>query len=293
LLIGANGQVGWELQRTLAPIGDLVCASLDGRCGSAVDLADARSLSKLVQEAAPDAVVNAAAYTAVDKAESEPELAHRVNADAPGMIGALLRDRGVPVIHYSTDFVFSGGADRPYTETDQAGPLNVYGETKLAGEVALMKSGADAIIFRTSWVYGIRGHNFLLTMMRLLREKDELKVVDDQVGAPTWSRMLAEVTSQVLYRIFTGDLDLAECKGLYHLSGGGQTSWFGFARAIQNAIGEQCDLRPIGSDEYRSPAVRPAYSVLDNTKLLETFGIALPDWEASLRLCLEELSEPP
>jgi dTDP-4-dehydrorhamnose reductase len=156
-----------------------------------------------------------------------------------------------------------------------------------------MSSGANAVIFRTSWVYGIRGHNFLLTMMRLLREKDELKVVDDQVGAPTWSRMLAEVTSQVLYRIFTGDLDLAECKGLYHLSGGGQTSWFGFARAIQNAIGEQCDLRPIGSDEYRSPAVRPAYSVLDNTKLLETFGIALPDWEASLRLCLEELSEPP
>jgi dTDP-4-dehydrorhamnose reductase len=293
LLIGANGQVGWELQRSLAPIGDVVCASLDGCCGPVVDLADARSLSKLVQEMPPDAVVNAAAYTAVDKAESEPELAHRVNADAPGMIGALLRDRGVPIIHYSTDFVFPGSADRPYMETDRPGPLNVYGETKLAGEVALMSSGANAVIFRTSWVYGIRGHNFLLTMMRLLREKDELKVVDDQVGAPTWSRMLAEVTSQVLYRIFVGDIDLARHKGLYHLTGGGQTSWFGFARAIQNAIGEPCDLRPIGSDEYRSPAVRPAYSVLDNTKLLETFGIALPDWEASLRLCLEELTGSP
>jgi dTDP-4-dehydrorhamnose reductase len=290
LLIGANGQVGWELQRTLAPLGDLVCASLDGCCGPAVDLADPRSLSRLVQEAAPNAVVNAAAYTAVDKAESEPELAHKVNAEAPGMIGALLSERGVPIIHYSTDFVFAGDADRPYREEDTPGPLNVYGETKLAGEVALLQSGANAVVFRTSWVYGIRGHNFLLTMMRLLREKDELKVVDDQVGAPTWSRMVAEVTSQVLYRMLAGDLDPARCKGLYHLAGAGQTSWFGFARAIQAARGEACDLRPIGSKEYRSPAVRPAYSVLDNTKLLETFGIALPDWEASLRLCVDELT---
>jgi dTDP-4-dehydrorhamnose reductase len=246
-----------------------------------------------VQESAPDAVVNAAAYTAVDRAESEPELAHKINADAPGMIGALLRDRGVPIVHYSTDFVFSGQAERPYTEADRPGPLNVYGETKLSGEVSLMKSGANAIIFRTSWVYGARGHNFLLTMLRLLREKDELKVVDDQIGAPTWSRMLAEVTSQVLYRVLAGDLDAGSCNGLYHLTGAGQTSWFGFARAIQSAIGASCDLRPIGSDEYRSPAVRPAYSVLDNTKLWETFGISLPDWEASLHLCLGELTQPP
>jgi dTDP-4-dehydrorhamnose reductase len=290
LLIGADGQVGWELQRSLAPLGEVVCASLDGARGPAVDLADPRSLSRVVQQTAPDAVVNAAAYTAVDRAEGEPELAHKINADAPGMIGALLRDRGVPIVHYSTDFVFAGDADRPYVETDRPGPLNVYGETKLAGEVSLMKSGAHAIIFRTSWVYGARGHNFLVTMRRLLREKDELKVVDDQVGAPTWSRMLAEVTALVLYRVLAGDLDLAHCKGLYHLTGAGQTSWFGFARAIQTAIGARCDLRPIGSAEYRSPAVRPAYSVLDNTKLRETFGIALPDWETSLRLCLEELS---
>jgi dTDP-4-dehydrorhamnose reductase len=293
LLIGADGQVGWELQRSLAPLGEVVCASLDGARGPAVDLADPRSLSRVVQQTTPDVVVNAAAYTAVDKAESEPELAHKVNADAPGMIGALLRDRGVPIVHYSTDFVFAGDAERPYAETDEAGPLNVYGETKLAGEVSLMKSGANAIIFRTSWVYGARGHNFLLTMRRLLREKDELKVVDDQVGAPTWSRMLAEVTAQVLYRVLAGDLDPASCKGLYHLTAAGQTSWFGFARAIQAAIGAPCDLQPIGSAEYRSPAVRPAYSVLDNAKLRETFGIALPDWEDSLRLCLEELSGSP
>jgi len=288
LLIGANGQVGWELQRTLSPLGDLVCASIDGCCGPKVDLADPRSVSKLVQDAGPDAVVNAAAYTAVDKAEAEPELAHKINADAPGMIGALLYERGIPIIHYSTDFVFAGDGDRPYREEDRAGPLNVYGETKLAGEVTLMKSGANAVIFRTSWVYGLRGQNFLLTMMRLLQEKDELKVVDDQVGAPTWSRMLAEVTSQVLYRMLSGEVDCERCKGLYHLTGAGQTSWFGFARAIQTVIGAQCDLRPIGSDEYRSPAVRPAYSVLDNSKLWEAFGIALPDWEASLRLCIEE-----
>ena len=292
LLIGANGQVGWELQRTLSPLGRLVCASIDGGCGPVVDLADSKSLSQLVQEVAPDAVINAAAYTAVDKAESEPELAHRINADAPGMLGALLNDRGIPILHYSTDFVFSGEARRPYRETDQAGPLNVYGETKLAGEVSLMKSGANAFIFRTSWVYGLRGQNFLLTMMRLLREQDELRVVDDQIGTPTWSRLLAEVSAQVLYRLLAGEVDGEAARGLYHRTGGGQTSWYGFARAIRTAIGGRCDLHPIGSEEYRSPAVRPAYSVLDNTKLWETFGIALPDWEASLRLCLDERLPP-
>jgi dTDP-4-dehydrorhamnose reductase len=289
LLIGANGQVGWELRRTLAPLGDLVSASLEGEYGPSVDLADPRSLSRLVQEAEPDAVVNAAAYTAVDKAESEPELARKINAEAPGMIGALLRDRGVPIVHYSTDFVFSGEHTRPYRETDEPGPLNVYGETKLEGELALMDSGADAIVFRTSWVYGVRGRNFLLSMLRLFREKDELKVVNDQIGVPTWSRMLAEVTSQVLYRVLTGDLDLEQVKGLYHVTGRGQTNWFDFAGAILEASGSSCNLVPIPSSKYRSPARRPAYSVLDNTKLWERFGIALPQWEVSLRQCLEDL----
>lgn len=168
LLIGADGQVGWELRRTLGTLGDVIAASLDGAYGPRVDLSDPRSLSRLVQEAVPDAVVNAAAYTAVDKAESESELAQRINAEAPGMLGGLLRDRGVPVVHYSTDFVFSGKSKRPYREDDEPGPVSVYGETKLGGEQSLMATGANAIILRTSWVYGVRGNNFLL-----------------QVGAPT------------------------------------------------------------------------------------------------------------
>jgi dTDP-4-dehydrorhamnose reductase len=289
LLIGASGQVGWELQRTLAPLGNVIAASLEGDHGPQVDLADPRSLSQLVQEAEPDAVVNAAAYTAVDKAETDCELAQRINAEAPGMLGGLLRDRGVPIVHYSTDFVFAGDADRPYREEDPPGPINVYGETKLGGEHALMNAGASAIILRTSWVYGVHGHNFLLSMLRLFREKEELKVVDDQIGAPTWSRMLAEVTAQVLSRVLHDDLDVEKVKGIYHVTGAGKTSWYGFARAILEASGIQCNLLPIPSSEYRSPARRPAWSVLDNTKLRETFGLSLPDWKLSLRQCLEDL----
>jgi dTDP-4-dehydrorhamnose reductase len=289
LLLGANGQVGWELQRTLAPVGEVIAASLEGEAGPRVDLADPHSLSVLLQETGPDAVVNAAAYTAVDRAEHECELAQRINAEAPGMLGALLKERGVPIIHYSTDFVFAGDADRPYREDDRPGPLSVYGETKLGGEHALMASGANAVIFRTSWVYGVRGSNFLLTMLRLFREKDELRVVDDQVGGPTWSRMLAEITAQVLHRILRGEIDPVRIRGLYHVTGGGETSWYGFARAILELSGLTCNLLPIPSSGYRSPARRPLYSVLDNTKLWETFGLALPPWEASLRQCLEDL----
>jgi dTDP-4-dehydrorhamnose reductase len=283
LLLGANGQVGWELQRALAPVGGVIPASLEGDGGPQVDLADPRSLSLLLQETVPDAVVNAAAYTAVDRAENECELAQRINAEAPGMLGALLKDRGVPIVHYSTDFVFPGDAEAPYREEDRPGPLNVYGETKLGGEHALTASGANAIILRTSWVYGVRGSNFLLTMLRLFGEKDELRIVDDQIGAPTWSRMLAEVTAQILHRILHGDADIDQVKGLYHVSGAGQTSWYGFARAILAMSGLSCNLIPIPSSEYRSPVRRPAYSVLDNTKLWETFGLALPEWEASLK----------
>jgi dTDP-4-dehydrorhamnose reductase len=289
LLIGADGQVGWELRRTLAPLGHVIAASLDGARGPRVDLADPTSLSRLVQESEPHAVVNAAAYTAVDKAESEGELSHRINAEGPGMLGGLLRERGVPILHYSTDFVFCGESKRPYREDDEPGPLNVYGETKLAGEQSLLESGADAIILRTSWVYGVRGSNFLRTMLRLFGEREELRVVDDQVGAPTWSRMLAEVTAQILYPILRGDLDPERVKGVYHATNGGETSWLNFARSILEISGRRCDLLPIPTSEYPAPARRPAYSVLDNTKLQETFGLALPDWEVSLRQCLEDL----
>jgi dTDP-4-dehydrorhamnose reductase len=289
LLIGADGQVGWELCRALAPLGRIIAASLDGARGPRVDLSDRRSLLALVQESEPHAVVNAAAYTAVDKAESEPELAHRINAEAPGMLGSLIRERGVPVLHYSTDFVFSGNSGRPYREDDEPGPLNVYGETKLGGERSLLASGANAIVLRTSWVYGVRGSNFLLTMLRLFGEKEELRIVDDQIGAPTWSRMLAEVTAQILYRVLGGDLDAERVKGVYHATNGGEISWYDFARTILEVSGRRCNLLPIPTSEYPAPAKRPAYSVLDNAKLRETFGLTMPDWESSLRQCLEDL----
>ena len=287
LLIGANGQVGWELRRTLAGLGEVIAASIEGGYGPIVDLLDKGLLAQLVEESRPDAVVNAAAYTAVDKAETEHDIAQRINADAVGELGALLAKRGTPIIHYSTDFVFSGARDRPYTEDDAPGPLNVYGETKLAGEVALLESGAPALVFRTSWVYGARGANFLLAMLKLFKEKEELRIVDDQVGSPTWSRMLAEVTAMVLYRVLQGDIDLAKLGGLYHLTGAGHVTWFGFAKAIQERTGSGCRLIPIPSSEYPAPAKRPSYSVLDNTKFGETFGLYMPDWRHSLDQCLE------
>ncbi|MBK1719304.1 dTDP-4-dehydrorhamnose reductase [Thiocystis violacea] len=289
LLIGANGQVGWELRRTLACLGDVVAASLEGEYGPAIDLMDAGALARLIQDSRPDAVINAAAYTAVDKAESDQATARRINAEAVGEMGALLAKTGTPIIHYSTDFVFSGNLGRLYTEADTPDPLNVYGETKLGGERALLDSGAKALIFRTSWVYGARGANFLLTMRRLFAERDELRIVDDQIGSPTWSRMLAEATALVLHRVLRGELDLEQVGGLYHLTGAGQVSWHGFASAILEASGLETRLIPIPSSEYQAPAKRPMFSVLDNRRFQETFGLAMPDWRLSLAQCLEEL----
>jgi dTDP-4-dehydrorhamnose reductase len=188
LLIGSDGQVGWELRRTLAPVGQVIAASVAGEAGPAIDLVDAASVRKVFGDTCPDAIVNAAAYTTVDRAETERELAQAINGDALHLIGELAAAAGIPVLHYSTDFVFSGNTERPYREDDATDPLNVYGETKLAGERALFDSGADALIFRTAFVYGVRGSNFLLTMLNLFRERPELRVVDDQVGTPTWSR---------------------------------------------------------------------------------------------------------
>ncbi len=293
LLIGANGQVGWELCRTLAPLGRVLSASIDAGSEYWVDLADAESVSRLIRDTAPDAVVNAAAYTAVDKAETETTIAQRINADAPGMLGALLKERGVPIIHYSTDFVFSGDSNVPYREEDVPRPINVYGATKLDGERQLLTSGANAVIFRTAWIYGARGSNFLLTMRRMFAEKEELRIVNDQIGSPTWSRMLAEVTALVLHRVLVGDLDAKAVRGVYHLTGAGQTSWFDFACAILDAMGEQCHLLPIPSSEYPAPARRPAFSVLDSSRARETLGIQLPDWRHSLKQCLEELDGRP
>lgn len=226
LLTGNTGQVGWELERTLMPLGEVVAV---GRKASPtqLDLANLASIRPVIQTVQPDLIVNAAAYTAVDQAETEPDLALRVNGTAPGVIAEEAKRLGIPLIHYSTDYVFDGQKQSPYIETDTPDPVNIYGHTKLAGEVAIQQVGGGFLIFRTSWVYGLRGKNFLMTMLKLAREREELRIVDDQIGAPTWSRAIAETTAQIVAQ---GVQDIREfCdqyRGLYHLSAGGQTSWY-------------------------------------------------------------------
>jgi dTDP-4-dehydrorhamnose reductase len=290
LLTGANGQVGWELRRTLASLGEVI--ALDS---SSMNLADADAIRKKVGEIAPHIIVNPAAYTAVDKAESEPGLAHAVNATAPGMLAEAAGRTGALLVHYSTDYVFDGSGAAPWREDDACGPLNVYGTTKLAGECAIQAAGCRHLIFRTSWVYGSRGSNFLLTMRRLLRERPELKIVADQVGAPTWCRDLAEATAQVLSQIVSpaSGLDRGVPWGVYHMTNAGETSWHGFAAAIQalDEFDETCvpaHLLPIPSSDYPTPAKRPRNSRLSNDKLEQTFGLRLQDWRAALALCLEQ-----
>lgn len=287
-MLGGNGQVGWELARALAPLGELAVATRAGEGGLRVDLARPDTLARAFDAVRPRLVVNAAAYTAVDKAESEPDVAEAVNALAPGVIGELAARRGAAVVHYSTDYVFDGELDRPYREEDATAPAGVYGRTKLRGEQALLDATADALIFRTAWVYGRHGHNFLRTMLRLFRERDELRVVDDQIGSPTWSRMIAEATAQIIARLEGEPARIGELGGIYHLTAAGRTSWHGFAAAILEGSGLDCRLLPISTREYPTPARRPAWSVLDNSKLFETFGLRLPDWDLSLRQCLEE-----
>ena len=282
LLTGVNGQVGWELRRTLAPLGEVIAADR-----SVLDLADTAAIRRRVAALAPDLIVNPAAYTAVDQAESEPERAHAINAAAPGELAAC----GVPLLHFSTDYVFDGTKTGAYTEGDTPNPLGVYGASKRAGEQAIERAGNPHLILRTSWVYGRRGRNFLLTMQRLARERDTLAVVDDQFGAPTWSRQIAEATALVAAR-WLDRCDLAAISGVYHLSCGGRTSWHGFTAAIlaqMAAHGEArlARLTAIPTSGYPTPATRPANSHLDCTKLAETFGVRLPHWEAALALCLE------
>jgi len=282
LLTGVNGQVGWELQRTLAPLGEVIAADR-----GVLDLADRAAIRRRVEAIAPDLIVNPAAYTAVDKAESEPELAHAINALAPGELAAC----GIPLVHFSTDYVFDGRKPGAYTEEDTPNPLGVYGATKLAGEQAVARAGAPHLILRTSWVYGLRGRNFLLTMQRLARERDSLSVVDDQFGAPTWSRLIAEATALVIARWLHHPNQDATA-GVYHLSCGGRTSWHGFTAAILAHLavteGKLARLTAIPTSGYPTPAARPANSQLDCGKLAATFGVRLPDWETALSLCLEQ-----
>lgn len=289
LLTGARGQVGWELRRTLACLGEVV--ALDS---GVMNLADAAAVRRQVHEIAPTIIVNPAAYTAVDKAEREPELARAVNAVAPGILAEEAARLDALLVHYSTDYVFDGSGTVPWREDDGCAPLNVYGAAKLEGERAIQATGCRHLIFRTSWVYGARGSNFLLTMRRLLRERPQLKIVADQTGAPTWSRDLAEATAQVLSQLVSPAWDpgSADLWGIYHMTNAGETSWYGFAEAIQ-ALDEFDDidvpvhLIPIPGSEYPTPARRPLNSRLDNGKLERVFGLRLQDWCAALALCME------
>jgi dTDP-4-dehydrorhamnose reductase len=288
LLTGASGQVGWELQRSLATLGRVIAPG-----HGEFDLARPETLSSALRDIKPDLIVNPAAYTAVDKAESEQELAYAINAEAPGVLAKEAARRGISLVHFSTDYVFDGTQFAAYAETDAPNPLGVYAASKLAGEEAVQASGADHLILRTSWVYGLRGKNFLLTMQRLAREREKLAVVADQFGAPTWSRSIAEATAQMLALWLspgaTAD-DRKRLSGIYHMSCAGRTSWHGFAGAIlENMQGrgeKTAKLKAISTAEYPTPAHRPANSVLSNEKLQRSFGISLPAWDQALALCL-------
>ena len=293
LLLGANGQVGHELRRSLAPLGEVVAATRDGRLSDgggceALDLEDAAALEALVDRIAPDAVVNAAAWTAVDLAESDRDAAFRANAEAPRAIATACARNGARLVHYSTDYVFDGRGTRPYREDDPTSPLGAYGASKLEGEEAIRASGAEHAILRTAWVFAPHGRNFLLTMLRVGAERDRVRVVADQIGTPTGAALIAEATARILAH------PLRE-SGTWHLTASGQASWHGFAEAIFAAAVERGLLprapvvEAISTADYPTAAARPAYSVLDTSKLQRDFGIRPPDWREGLDRALDAL----
>lgn len=290
LLLGANGQVGHELRRSLAPLAETIFATrtgvLDGNACEQADFDLPASLPALIERIAPEVVVNAAAYTAVDRAENEPEMALRANAESPARLAEACAASGALLTHYSTDYVFDGESTRPYREEDATGPLGVYGRTKFAGEQAIRDSGCRHLIFRTAWVYGNYGANFMRTMLRLGSEREELRVVADQFGSPTPARLIADVTANVL----RGD---PRHSGVCNLTATGETSWHGFAVEIfrqalaRGLIDRAPRVTPIATGEYPTPARRPRYSCLDTTRLREDFGIDLPDWKKALEQVLD------
>jgi dTDP-4-dehydrorhamnose reductase len=286
LLIGKIGQVGYELRRTLAPLAQVTAVDFPE-----IDLTNGDSIRQWVRETKPAVIINAAAYTAVDKAESESELAMKINGVAPGILAEEAKKIGALLAHYSTDYIFDGTKTDPYVETDAPNPLGSYGRSKLAGDQAIIAASGAHLIFRLCWVYGGRGQNFMLTMMRLAREREKLRVVSDQVGCPTWSRMIAETTTLALKQVLAAS-DLAAFSGVYHLASSGTTSWHGFAEAIINlmpAEGKKCtQVEPITSAEYPTPTKRPAYSVLRCDKLERIFRLRLPNWHDSLKDVLDK-----
>jgi dTDP-4-dehydrorhamnose reductase len=294
LILGSQGQVGWELTRSLLPLGKVTAL---GR--SDVDMADLVALRQSVHASEPHLIVNAAAYTAVDKAETDEAAAMAVNAVAPGILAEEALRVNALLIHYSTDYVFDGQSKQAYVETDPANPQSAYGRSKLAGEKAIADTGCDYLILRTSWVYGARGHNFLRTMLRLGHERESLRIVDDQTGAPTWSRWIADATAHVARQAMNKRVAQAFQSGTYHLTCAGATSWYGFASAIFEQYRllyptAQLTVRtiaPIATAEYPLPAKRPANSRLDCHKLAADYGIVAPDWQQALRLCMMDLGE--
>jgi dTDP-4-dehydrorhamnose reductase len=295
LLFGKNGQVGWELQRSLAPLGELVAPGRDDAqlCG---DLSNLDGLARTVQTVRPDVIVNAAAHTAVDRAESEAELAHTLNALAPGVLAREAANIGAWLVHYSTDYVFDGSGSRPWTETDVPAPLSVYGRTKLEGERLIQAACPQHLIFRTSWVYAARGGNFAKTMLRLAQERERLTVVSDQFGAPTGADLIADVTAHALRQCLRQPLDA----GLYHLAAAGETSWHGYARQvlalarlIDGAIKiKATEVAPVPSSAFVTAARRPLNSRLNTQKIRTNFGLELPPWEHGVVRLLTELCEP-
>lgn len=282
LLTGPRGQVGYELERCLQGLGEVV--ALDR---ARMDLADLDQVRAAVRDVRPGLIVNPAAYTSVDQAESEPQLALRVNAEAPAVMAEEARRLGAAMVQYSTDYVFDGNKQGAYLETDPTAPLNVYGRTKLLGEQAVAAAGIPHLILRTSWVYGMRGHNFLLTMLRLAAERAEVRVVSDQHGCPTWSRTLAEVTAQILAQARLGGAGWWEQNsGIYHASCQGSTTWSGFAEAIFAATGSSCRVTPIAAIDYPTVARRPRNSQLDSSLVRSRF-CPIPHWADALALCLE------
>ena len=282
LISGQHGQVSSELQKRLAVLGELVVPGRDQ-----LDLAQPEQIRQQVRRVRPDLIINAAAYTAVDKAESEKAAAFSVNAEAPGILAEEAAALGIPLIHYSTDYVFDGSKTAPYNEADEPHPLGVYGKSKLAGEQAITAVKGKHLILRTSWVYSTHGRNFLLTMQRLLQEKPELRIVADQIGAPTWAGTIANSTLALIERWQAGETG---AWGTYHLTAQGQTSWFGFAQAIGEALREQgkpcANLLPITTSDYPTPASRPLNSRLDCSRLQREWGVSQPDWQTALRECL-------
>jgi dTDP-4-dehydrorhamnose reductase len=286
LVTGKNGQVGWELQRTLAPLGQVIAVDAED-----MDLRDVDAIRNKVREIAPHIIVNPAAHTAVDKAESEADLAMAINGTAAGVLAEEAKKLDALLIHYSTDYVFNGSKTSPYVESDTPDPQSVYGRTKLAGEQAIQAVGGKHLILRTSWVYGVHGGNFVKTILRLAKERSELRIVADQYGAPTWARLLAESTAQIIGK-YSEDKS-----GVYHLTAGGRTNWHQFAEEIVRLARQYDDalkdkpltIHAIATHEYPVPAKRPANSSLSTEKVSKTFGLALPNWEDELAECIHQL----